>query len=170
MDEVTAYRPLVEASDLKWHLSVVVAEDMPSVEELRDRRLVWKRNCPGGRELAAKGQRTPELERIIEELGRRVKRQLAPFSGVPSLDPKRSGRKAGKGHGRQDLPKCPKRVDETIRVGLRSAVPIATGAFGSTGRGSGTCWICRGAAARHRESFAAHLNKVGGCPTGRWRR
>src|SRR6266508_2148325 len=92
---------------------------MPSVEELLDRIARLEAELARrDRELTAKDQRIAELERIIEELGRRGKRQAAPFSkGAPSLDPKRPGRKPGEGYGRQALPKRPRRVDETIRVG-----------------------------------------------------
>jgi transposase len=81
------------------------------VRELRE--LVGKQ----AEELAAKDRRIAELERIIEELQRRGKRQAAPFSkGAPSLNPKAPGRKSGGGYGRQALPNIPKRVDETISV------------------------------------------------------
>lgn len=81
------------------------------VRELRE--LVGKQ----AEELAAKDRRIAELERIIEELQRRGKRQAAPFSkGAPSLNPKPPGRKPGGGYGRQALPRVPKRVDETISV------------------------------------------------------
>ncbi len=96
-----------------------VAGNTPSVEELLDRiaRLEGEL-ARRDRELAAKDQRIAELERIIEELGRRGKRQAAPFSkGTPSLDPKRPGRKPGEGYGHQALPKRPRRVDDTVRVG-----------------------------------------------------
>ncbi len=66
---------------------------------------------------AAKDRRIADLERIIEELQRRGKRQAAPFSkGASSLKPKPPGRKPGEGYGRQALPAIPKRVDETIRI------------------------------------------------------
>src|SRR6266849_490182 len=67
----------------------------PSVEEPLDRIARLEAELARrDRELAAKDRRIAELERIIEAVGRRGKRQAAPFSkGVPSLDPKQSGRK-----------------------------------------------------------------------------
>lgn len=88
-----------------------VAERVPSIEELLER--IARLEAA----LAAKDRRIAELERIIEELQRRGKRQAAPFSkGVASLKPKPPGRKPGEGYGRQALPAIPRRVDETIRV------------------------------------------------------
>ena len=86
-------------------------ESPPSYEELLERIARLEEA------LAARDRRIAELERIVEELQRRGKRQAAPFSkGAPTFKPKRPGRKPGEGYGRQALPAIPKRVDETIRV------------------------------------------------------
>jgi transposase len=88
-----------------------VAESAPSIQELLDRIA----RLEGA--LAAKDRRIADLERMVEELKRRGKRQAAPFSkGAPSLEPKVPGRKPGEGYGRQARPSIPKRVNETIRV------------------------------------------------------
>jgi transposase len=58
-----------------------------------------------------------KLEKLLEELRRRGKRQAAPFSkGAPSANPKRPGRKAGDQYGQQSTRAQPDRVDETIQV------------------------------------------------------
>lgn len=88
-----------------------MADNAPTIQDLLDRIARLEA------ELAAKDRRIAELERMVEELQRRGKRQSAPFSkGAPSLHPKAPGRKAGEGYGRRAVPKIPRRVDETIRV------------------------------------------------------
>ena len=62
-------------------------------------------------------QRIGELEKLLEELRRRGKRQAAPFSkGAPKDDPKRPGRKAGEAHGPRAARSHPQKVDATFIV------------------------------------------------------
>ena len=61
--------------------------------------------------------RIAKLEKLVDELHRRGKRQAAPFSkGEPNANPKRPGRKAGDQYGRQSTRARPDRVNETIEV------------------------------------------------------
>ena len=69
------------------------------------------------RQIAALKRRIADLEKFVEEVRRRGKRQAAPFSkGAPSDAPKRPGRKAGDRYGQQATRARPERVDETIEV------------------------------------------------------
>lgn len=67
--------------------------------------------------LAERDRRIEKLERLVEELRRRGKRQAAPFSkGEPTPAPKRPGRKPGGQYGRQITRPVPKRIDEKVEV------------------------------------------------------
>jgi len=87
------------------------------------------------REVAGLKARIETLERLLEEAGRRGKRQAAPFSkGTPKKKPKRPGRKPGKGYGehqRRAVPD-PATVDETHDVPLPDCCPSCRGtSFGN---------------------------------------
>jgi transposase len=69
------------------------------------------------RRLLEQDRRIEQLEKIIEELRRRGKRQAAPFSkGEPKSDPKPPGRKPGERYGQQPCRPRPQRIDETVEV------------------------------------------------------
>jgi transposase len=107
-----------------------VADGSPSIQELLERIARLEA------ELAARDRRIAELERLVEQLRRRGKRQAAPFSkDAPSLHPKPPGRKGGQGYGRQALPSIPKRVDETIRVPCPPRCPSCHGRVRRHGTG-----------------------------------
>jgi transposase len=73
-------------------------------------------------------QRIEELDRKIDELRRRGKRQAAPFSkGEPKAKPRRPGRKPGSAYGRQAVREVPERIDETIEVGCPVYCPHCHG-------------------------------------------
>src|SRR5262245_13978650 len=88
-------------------------------------------------QLETQQQRIASLEKIIEqlrslvdELGRRGKRQAAPFSkGAPKENPKRPGRKAGAAYGtkaHRELPD-PTQITETYAVPLPECCPHCHG-------------------------------------------
>lgn len=59
-----------------------------------------------------------KLEKLVEELRRRGKRQAAPFSkGAPKTSPRRPGRKAGTKYGVRASRPRPAQIDETVEVG-----------------------------------------------------
>jgi transposase len=61
--------------------------------------------------------RIEELEKEVERLKRKGKRQAAPFSkGPPKSQPKKPGRKPGKNYGQARQREVPKQVSETVRV------------------------------------------------------
>lgn len=73
-------------------------------------------------------RRIEELERQIDELRRRGKRQAAPFSkGEPKAKPRRPGRKPGAKYGRHAVREVPERIDETIEVGCPVYCPHCHG-------------------------------------------
>jgi transposase len=84
---------------------------MPTYEELlqeRDELL---------RRVAEQEKRIVRLEKLIEELQRKGKRQAGPFSkGEPKADPKSPGRKRGEQYGQAAIRSVPRRVDETLDV------------------------------------------------------
>jgi len=62
--------------------------------------------------LTAANERIGELEELLEASRRAGKRQAAPFAkGAPTKDPKRSGRKTGKDHGRHNHRQAPTHID-----------------------------------------------------------
>lgn len=84
----------------------------PTYEEL------LQENSELRRQLLKQEQRIAELEKIIEELRRRGKRQAAPFSkGHPKSDPQRPGRKPAERYGQRAVRPRPTKVDEKIEVG-----------------------------------------------------
>ena len=75
-------------------------------------------------ELAERDERLAKLEKLVEELRRRGKRQSAPFSkGDPTLAPARSGRKAGEAHGRHGHRPVPPRIDRDVDAPLPECCP-----------------------------------------------
>jgi transposase len=84
---------------------------MPTYDELlqeRDELL---------RRVAEQEKRIAFLEKALEELHRKGKRQAAPFSkGEPKADPKPPGRKAGAQYGAHASRPVPRRVDEKVVV------------------------------------------------------
>src|SRR4051794_36256117 len=84
---------------------------MPTYEELlqeRDELL---------RRVGEQEKRIAFLEKALEDLRRKGKRQAAPFSkGEPKTDPKPPGRKAGAQYGSHASRPVPRRVDETLVV------------------------------------------------------
>lgn len=70
------------------------------------------------RQIAKQGLQITRLEKLVEELRRRGKRQAAPFSkGVPKGNPKRPGRKRGAQYGQRAGRSRPKQVDKRFEVG-----------------------------------------------------
>jgi transposase len=84
---------------------------MPTYEELlqeRDELL---------RRVAEQEKRISHLEKLIEKLQRKGKRQAGPFAkGEPKTDPSSPGRKPGARYGQTTTRPVPRRVDETLDV------------------------------------------------------
>jgi transposase len=71
---------------------------------------------------------TERLRRELEAALRASKRQAAPHSrGQPKCDPRRPGRKPGRGYGQQACRPIPSRVDEQIAVPLPKRCPHCGG-------------------------------------------
>lgn len=67
--------------------------------------------------IEAQQRRILELERLLEEVRRRGKRQSAPFSkGRPKSEPKRPGRRRGEAYGKQSTRAVPAKVDRHVVV------------------------------------------------------
>ena len=82
-------------------------------------------------------QRIAQLEKLLEEVRRRGKRQAAPFSkGPPKQEPRRPGRKAGPNYGAQVVRPVPERIDETIEVDCPLWCPDCDGRVRLTGKKS----------------------------------
>lgn len=84
---------------------------------------------PSYDELVAENERlrarVSELERVVEEIRRASKRQVAPFSkGRPNDEPARPGRKRGKGHGHRLAPTV---IDREIDVPAPDGSPDCGG-------------------------------------------
>lgn len=78
--------------------------------------------------LAARDARIVELEKLLEESRRSGKRQAAPFSkGEPTDEPKRPGRKRGRGHGRHGHRMAPASIDRELRAPLPECCPHCGG-------------------------------------------
>jgi transposase len=78
--------------------------------------------------LAARDARIVELEKLLEESRRSGKRQAAPFSkGEPSDEPKRPGRKRGRGHGRHGHRMAPANIDRELDAPLPPCCPHCGG-------------------------------------------
>lgn len=70
------------------------------------------------RQIAEQALQIARLEKLVEELRRRGKRQAAPFSrGAPKAKPKRPGRKRGAQYGQRADRSHPKHVDKRFEVG-----------------------------------------------------
>lgn len=68
------------------------------------------------------------LRQKLLEMRRRGKRQAAPYSkGAPKKNPKRPGRKPGKGYGPKAHRPVPERIDETHRASLPACCPNCGG-------------------------------------------
>src|SRR5213595_117782 len=91
---------------------------MPSYEEiLQENSELRRRVAEQERQIEEQRLQIAKLEKLLEEVRRRGKRQASPFSkGKPKANPKRPGRKAGKQYGQQSTRARPDRVDETIEV------------------------------------------------------
>lgn len=69
------------------------------------------------RRLAEQEKKIARLEKLIEDVQRKGKRQAGPFSkGEPKADPKPPGRKSGAQYGQAAARPVPRRVDETLEV------------------------------------------------------
>ncbi len=69
------------------------------------------------RQVAEHERQIARLEKLVESLRRRGKRQAAPFSkGAPKGDPKRPGRKRGDQYGQRAGRSRPKKADQRIEV------------------------------------------------------
>src|ERR1019366_9135829 len=69
-------------------------------------------------------QKISRLEQTIERLSRAGKRQAAPFSrGLPKINPKRSGRKAGEDYGTKAFRAVPPVIDEVHEAPLPDRCP-----------------------------------------------
>lgn len=89
------------------------------------------------RKLAEQARQIEKLEKLIEELRRRGKRQAAPFSkGAPKSKPKRPGRKPGKKYGDRASRPRPPRVDETVAVSCPLFCESCNGTVRLTGKES----------------------------------
>jgi transposase len=79
-------------------------------------------------------QENERLRRELEAALRASKRQAAPHSrGEPKFDPKRPGRKPGRGYGQRACRPIPPRVDEQIAVRLPERCPHCGGGLESEG-------------------------------------
>jgi len=89
------------------------------------------------RKLAEQARQVEKLEKLVEELRRRGKRQAAPFSkGEPKSKPKRPGRKPGKKYGDRASRPRPPRVDETVEVNCPLFCESCNGTVRLTGKES----------------------------------
>ena len=78
--------------------------------------------------LAARDARIVELEKLLEESRRSGKRQAAPFSkGEPTDEPRRPGRKRGRGHGRHGHRMAPASIDRELDAPLPDCCPRCGG-------------------------------------------
>jgi transposase len=79
---------VAELEDVVAFLQVALEKQRAEMAR-KDGALIWQKD------------RIAELEKALEDAGRRQKRPSAPFSkGDPKTEPKRPGRKAGEAHGR----------------------------------------------------------------------
>ena len=84
---------------------------MPTYEELLQERDELRR------QVAEQEKRISHLEKLIEKLQRKGKRQAGPFAkGEPKVDAKSPGRKPGAQYGQATTRPVPRRVDETLEV------------------------------------------------------
>lgn len=73
--------------------------------------------------------RLKQLEEQVAALSRAGKRQAAPFSrGLPKVDPRRPGRKAGEDYGTQACRAVPPVIDEVYEASLPETCPHCGGA------------------------------------------
>jgi transposase len=104
---------------------------MPTYEEL------LQENSELRRRLLEQERRIAQLEKIIEDLRRRGKRQAAPFSkGKLKSDPQRPGRKAAEGYGQRACRPRPQKVDERIDVGCPLFCEVCQGRVRLVGKES----------------------------------
>lgn len=99
------------------------AAGCPECERLRQENEKLRQANDAQREEIAR------LRQELQDAQRRGKRQAAPFSkGPPKKDPKRPGRKPGKGYGPKARRPVPDHVDETYAVPLPPCCPDCGGA------------------------------------------
>jgi transposase len=113
------------------------SEHSETIEFVRKRELdrVQQENERLRRENERLRQETERLRRELEAALRANKRQAAPHSrGEIQANPKRPGRKAGRGYGRQTCRPIPSRVDERIAVPLPERCPHCGGGVELEGR------------------------------------
>jgi transposase len=85
--------------------------------------------------IEAQQRRIAELERLVEQLRRKGKRQSAPFSkGTRKAEPKKPGRKPGGAYGRQATRAVPAKVDRHVVVQCPLFCPKCDGPVRVTGR------------------------------------
>lgn len=111
---------------------------MLTYEELAQENSELRReNSELRHKLKLQEQRVDQLEKVVEEVRRRGKRQAAPFSkGPPKQQPRRPGRKAGADYGAQGVRPVPERIDETIEVDCPLWCPACDGRVRLTGKKS----------------------------------
>lgn len=103
----------------------------PTYEEL------LQENSELRRQLLKAEQRIAELEKLLEELRRRGKRQAAPFSkGEPKSAPQRPGRKPAEDYGKRAARSRPTKVDEKIEVGCPLFCEVCQGPVRLAGKES----------------------------------
>lgn len=89
------------------------------------------------RQLAEQARQIERLEKLIEQLHRRGKRQASPFSkGAPKESPSRPGRKPGEKYGAQACRPRPEKVDERVEVGCPLFCDACHGEVRLVGKGS----------------------------------
>lgn len=87
-------------------------------ELLQENSELRRRIVEQERQIAEQGGQIDRLEKVIEQLRRRGKRQAAPFSkGAPKDNPRPPGRKPGAQYGRCAGRSRPEQVDKRIEVG-----------------------------------------------------
>ena len=87
-------------------------------ELLQENSELRRRILEQERQIAEQGLQITRLEKVVEQVHRRGKRQAAPFSkGAPKGNPKRPGRKRGSQYGQRAGRSRPKQVDKRFEVG-----------------------------------------------------
>ncbi len=111
---------------------------MPSYEELVEANSELQRQVAELARLGERQQRRIEqLEKLIEDLRRRGKRQAAPFSkGAPKEKPQSPGRKPGGGYGQQAVRAVPETIDERLTVACPLWCPDCLGRVRLAGKKS----------------------------------
>ena len=102
---------------------------MPTYKEiLQENSELRQRGAEQDRLIERQERRIAQLEKIIEELRRRGKRQAGPFAkGEPKSNPQTPGRKPAERYGKRACRPVPEQVDETIEVGCPLACDLCNG-------------------------------------------